>query len=137
MFYRNRIGSAALKTQIAGALKGKAALIAFYKLAILVTIDGQLDPVAAFNLEGGVIPSGGMLTVDLRAFGDDGSRNRQFGGVIVFSPLAYTLGDNKYKETDEQNKENCKNNTKESEIAEIPARRSVIHGNNPFLLIPV
>ena len=90
------MGLCALEAEVAGALEGEFAVVAFDEVAVVLGGDRKLHAVAAGDLERGVVPGGGgiracgavMVVGDVHALGDDGRGDGQARGVVILVPTA-------------------------------------------------
>ena len=110
------MGLCALEAEVAGALEGEFAVVAFDEVAVVLGGDRKLHAVAAGDLERGVVPGGGgiracgavMVVGDVHALGDDGRVDGQARGVVILVPTADAAhgGDDEHDEdADEHDRE--------------------------------
>ena len=126
------MGLCALEAEVAGALEGEFAVVAFDEVAVVLGGDRELHAVAAGDLERGVVPGGGgirvcgavMVVGDVHALGDDGRVDGQARGVVILVPTADAAhgGDDEH---DEDADEHDREDHGEDRIHKVKAEHSV------------
>ena len=122
--------SAPLKTQESGPLERQPAPVTFDQITKLVPRNVQLQPVAAFKLERGiirgirtcvmnVIHTAVMMVGGMLPFGDNRSLHRQPGRMVVPVPLANTLYEDQHEDHQKHHK--------------WQGKQDIEHGTLPFL----